>query len=214
MCTSLFRRKCVREGKIEHVERTFEEMHREGTRVAGACLASSVPGHPMLCHTAPLSRRLLWAHSPRSPDLSCFLSPFHSHVIGGKSSTAGQRVGNGAAISAGKQRADAARASLSRALEASADLPAASAAVPSARRAQQGDLMRLSRCGLCGEQSEPKLFGGKGPKGQWQCRHRRGGKTCSRTLYCAQCGLGGAACKRRNEAQLDPPCFSAVHFLG
>ena len=204
----------MREGKIEHVERTFEEMHREGARLAGACLASSVPGHPMLCHTAPLSRRLLWAHSPRSPDLSCFLSPFHSHVIGGKSSTAGQRVGNGAAISAGKQRADAARASLSRALEASADLPAASAAVPSAPRAQQGDLIRLSRCPHGCEPSAPKEFGGTGSKGQWKCRHVRNGKCCDKTLYCAQCGLGGAACKRRNKDQLDPPCLSAFHFLG
>ena len=76
------------------------------------------------------------------------------------------------------------------------------------------DLMRVTRCPHGCKQSEPKEFGGYGKKGQWKCKRRRDGKTCNKTLYCQQCGKGGAACKRHNEEGCDPPCLSALHFRG
>ena len=69
----LARRKCVDEGKIEHVQRTFEEMHAEGSRLAGACLASTVAGPPTPSHALPHptlpSPPHAYTRPPRAPPL-------------------------------------------------------------------------------------------------------------------------------------------------
>lgn len=169
-----------------------------------------------------------------------------SCIFGGANgSIAGQRLGHGHAVSEGRRHADAARAALVLALANPppvaappvapppvmpaappitsppvAPPPVVSAAPPVAAppRAQSGDLMRLTACPHGCMQANPKLFGGTGKKGAWQCHRSHcqacGGGPCKKTLYCAQCRGNGGACKRRNESNCDPPCLSALHFLG
>ena len=61
--TVAFYWKCVREGKIEHVERTFEEMHAEGSRIAGK--PSLSPSHALPRPSlSPLSARSPRLHEP------------------------------------------------------------------------------------------------------------------------------------------------------
>lgn len=156
---------------------------------------------------------------------------FGGELGGANGSTAGQHYGDGGV--AGRQRADAARAALAQAVAQAPIAPVEAAALggpmplaappeppplgglmppvaPAAPRARPGDLMRMGPCKHGCSQSAPKEF----KFGQWKCCKGRCNKTCNATLYCAQCGLGGAACARRNMGNAEPPCLSALHFRG